>query len=171
MLIIVPDTDMLTRTPEDYGYQSSENSSYSDVIDSTCNCYNDVVIGGVLPMYWEPNSYLSAPNSNGELYEAWYDGEGWLKHMRHHSDHFNPKNHMNPHDHWGIDNGNGGRKLSGPKEKDPDYRSPDALDDAVTVGESILTAYVLYMVLKIGIGIIAAPATGGMSFITAVATP
>ena len=38
-----------------------------------CNCIDDIIVCGVIPMIGPPNGYLSGYNGSGELYEGWYD--------------------------------------------------------------------------------------------------
>ena len=148
-----------------------------DEIDdaSNCDCVRAIVIGGVIPMTGTPNGYASGYNSSGELYEGWYDSDGNIIRMRHHSNHKNPKTHpKNPHDHRGKKDDNGRPTIDHRAEDpDPNFKAPES-DESSDSAEMVLSgvgaigiAYVIYRGIKLIAGILAAPATGGASLIPA----
>lgn len=65
-------------------------------------------------------------NRGGELYEYWFDCDGNLIHVRHHSTHGNSGIHDDPHDHTGYrdDKGNN-THTKGPEPVDDNFKSPN----------------------------------------------
>ncbi len=79
-----------------------------------------VIIEGVL--YY----YATRFNSAGELYEFWFNANGDLVHVRHHSTHRTPSEHKNPHDHTGRRDDKGNNTQSkGPEPVDDKFQAPD----------------------------------------------
>ena len=157
-----------------------ENATVSTEFDaavsdngSDCDCLQEIVAGAVIPMKGPPNGYLSGKNGHGDLYEGWYDSEGNIERARHHSNHGNEKNHpKNPHDHKGTKDKNGNPTLD-PKGEDPnpDYQAPETETSTNFANALVgsLIVYGLYRGIKAIIGIAAAPSTGGLSLIPALA--
>ena len=78
-----------------------------------------VVIDGEL--YYYAVKY----NGSGELYEYWFNSNGDLVHVRHHSTHGHPKEHDNPHDHTGKKDKNGNNtENKKPEDVDETFQSP-----------------------------------------------
>ena len=130
-----------------------------------------VVINGTT--YYYAVSY----NSSGELYEYWFDANGDLAHVRHHSTHGNEEHHENPHDHEGTKGKKGKNSIK--KERlpvDDNFNSPlestvpqkdysKEIMGNVTVG--IVVGVAVYQLIKWGVATACAPATGGASYVIA----
>lgn len=147
--------------------------------ENNCDCLYQIIAGAVIPVKGgPPNGYLSGTNSQGELYEGWYDSNGDIEWSRHHSHHNNPKKHPdNPHDHPGIKDENGNPTLGKQQKKNPDYEAPDSKTDeasesdgATNISNALIGAslvYLAYRGAKFLIGGLLAPSTGGASLIPA----
>ena len=161
---------VLTTGLEDIILFSDYDTQY-DQNNSKRNTAYEIITGAVIPMQGPPNGYLSGHNGHGDLYESWYDSDGNVERVRHHSNHGNEKRHpKNPHDHKGIKDKNGKPTLSPEAEDpDPDYKSPesDVATNASNALSGVLAAYLLYKGIRLIGGLIAVPATGGASLIPA----
>ena len=156
----------------------SSEAQYEEISDAYgCNCVHAIVVGGVIPMTGTPNGYASGYNGSGELYEGWYDSDGNIIRVRHHSNHKNPKTHpKNPHDHRGKKDANGKPTIDHKGEDpDPNYKAPTADKNSNSAKTALAGvgvtggSYLVYKVIKLIVGIIAAPSTGGASLIPAIA--
>ena len=123
--------------------------------------------------------YAISYNSQGELYEYWFDVDGNLVHVRHHSTHGNAAEHSNPHDHDGKKDKNGNNTIDHKRlPVDDNFKSPDLMHnpqlDYETVGAvatGIIIGYAAYQIAKWAVATFLAPVTGGTSYIIAGATP
>ena len=155
----------------------SSEAQYEEISDAYgCNCVHAIVVGGVIPMTGTPNGYASGYNGSRELYEDWYDSDGNIIRIRHHSNHKNPKTHpKNPHDHRGKKDANGKPTIDHKGEDpDPNYKAPTADKNSSSAKTALAGvgaaggSYLVYRGIKLIVGIIAAPSTGGASLIPAI---
>ena len=123
--------------------------------------------------------YYSETNTTGELYEYWYDSNGNLKWVRHHSNHGNPKKHNNPHDHTGTKDNNGENKPGPPTDVNPKFTAPKRDNqsghnnkDSVAGALGFASAgFCVYVAVKWIVAALLAAPTGGGSLAVAGATP
>ena len=136
--------------------------------------------------------YYSKTNSQGELYEYWYDSNGNLVNVRHNSTH-GERGRTNPHDHKGYRTKEGhnteSRKAYPP---DDDFKPPNSNDGSNSSSKPgnnsnnnsmqatkhawaaialPIIVYGGYQLLKWGVATLLAPYTAGGSYIIAGATP
>ena len=132
--------------------------------------------GGGIPIVIDGQSYQYAIsyNSNGELYEYWFDTDGNLVWIRHNSDHRTPWKHKNPHDHEGGKDNNGNNTLkSGPLPVDEKFKTPNDTsrsNETSAFGELAgwaLLGYGLYKLGKFAFATAIATPTGGLSYVWA----
>lgn len=123
--------------------------------------------------------YAISFNGIGELYEYWFDTEGNLVWVRHHSNHKTPHKHENPHDHRGKKDDKGNNTIEkGPLPVDKDFHSPEKFsyqkdpdNDTQQLAAGVATGIIVYEIIKWVIATVFAPATGGASYGVAAATP
>ena len=117
--------------------------------------------------------YYSIVNRGGYLYEYWYDANGNLIWIRHHTDHNQPQKHENPHDHRGKKDKDGyNTEDSTPLPPNNKYHPPknvtivpaDLGKNVTTVATGVVVGYTLYQVIKWAVASVLAPETGGLSY-------
>ena len=142
---------------------------YPDYMDSFFE--GDIVLGSInpLPYIGIPFSYAHGYNSNGELYERWFGSDGLPDMDIHHSDHGNPKMHMNPHKHvW--ERAPGGKWSPGkPKElnesdKNKSQKKQRGVEKSGNTKSLLVRVGIAYLIFKVIVATLTAPATGGTSY-------
>ena len=123
--------------------------------------------------------YTVSYNGNGELYEYWFDANGDLVWIRHHSTHGNGKHHEDPHDHRGGKDKDGKNTIGKKEKRDDKFRPPEQFAGAPQGATSIwlksigvgIALFATYEIVKWGTAAAFAPITGGISFVIAGAAP
>ena len=124
--------------------------------------------------------YYSIVNRGGYLYEYWYDANGNLIWIRHHTDHNAPWAHTNPHDHKGSKDDNGyNTEETKPLPPNDDFQSPQKMESIlpeISVGLGYVTAgvaigFLVYQAVKWGGATLLAPVSGGTSYVIAAILP
>ena len=85
-----------------------------------------LVFDGLRLAGYTPNSYFTDYTKYGELLEYWTDASGRIIHVRHHTNHGYPKNHMTPHDHDVTYGENGEGKFSQGSTPNLEYKSGES---------------------------------------------